>query len=422
MDEPTSEQQLRQEAIRRHLLGERRCDICDDLQRDPSWFSKWWNEFQCHPETNFADQSRAPHASPQQTAPEVEQAIVRIRRTLEAAETAETRYGFIGQRAIQARLDELRIRPLPSLATIQRILARHGLTHPQGAATDAAYYPEAVAPIPNGIHATDIITRHVRGGEVIQNFHTIDHYTHAIYLSQHSEKGSATARAHLLASWAALGLPRMEQLDNEDCFKGGHTHARVIGQVVRLCLFVGIQVLFIPEYEGKRNYWIEGFHSLWVSGFWSRQEFRNLEHVQTEAPTFKAWYLQHYRPPSLQGLTPAQMRRGSHPIELTAALRRLIPDRLPITAGQIHFQRKVDTLGAIRLLNETWYVGKRWIGEYVWATMDTAEQTLNIWHKADTTAPWRHIKTRPFRLKAPVEPLLPAFRRNCLRCREQWVG
>ncbi len=257
----------------------------------------------------------------------------------------------------------------------------------------ACYYPEPVAWAPNAIHATDIITRHVHGGEEIQNFHTIDHYTHAVHLSQYADKTSTRAGMHLLSTWANLGLPFIQQVDNENAFCGGHTHPRVIGRVVRLCLFVGIEPLFIPVHEAKRNYWIERFHSLWVSAFWSRQKFRDLAHVQAEIPTFLWWYHTRYQPPPcLQDKTPAQMRRGFQPIRLTASLRCLIPDPLPITAGRIHFIRKVDVHGNIRLLNEIWSVGSRWVGEYVWATVDTAEQILTIKYQTEAEAAWKQLK------------------------------
>ena len=185
----------------------------------------------------------------------------------------------------------------------------------------------------------------------------------------------------------------------------------------------GIEPLFTPFYEAKRNYQIESFHSLWDASFWSRQEFRNCVHVQTEIPLFERWYHAVYRPPALQGKTPNQMRRGVPIVCLDPTLRRLIPaGRLPITAGWIHFMRKVETTGEIELLNETWLVGQKWIGEYVRASIDTAEQVLTIWHKPDTESDWRLLKTRQFRLKETVQPLLPAFRRNRARCREYLPG
>ncbi len=414
----TTEQEWRREAIRRRLAGEHRCDICADLEHSPSWFSKWWAAYQDQPQCDFADRPRAPHTSPQQISDEMVQTIVSIRRALETAATPETRYGLIGPRAIQTQLEALRLEP-PSRATIQRILQAHGLTHPIGAGNDSAYYPWLEAWGVNAIHATDIITKHIRGGEKIENLHTIDHYSHAAFLSQCLDKSSATTNAHLLATWSKLGLPQIQQFDNEDGFRGGHRHPRVIGQVVRLCLFCGIEVVFTPIYEAKRNHQIETFHSVWNQSFWTRHEFRNRADVQAESPLFERWYHNVYRPPALDGKTPAQMCRGASIVRLDRDLRQLIPQgRLPITAGLIHIMRKVETTGEISLLNETWDIGRKWIGEYVRATIHTADQRLTFWHKPDAESPWRLLKTRSFRLKESVHPVLPAFRRNCPRCRE----
>jgi transposase-like protein len=423
MDTEITEQALRQEAIRRRLEGERRCDICRDLQRSLRWFHKWWAEYQCNPQTDFTDRSRAPRSSPHQTPASVEQAVIEIRQALEAAETSETKYGLIGKGVIRAQLERLHIRPLPSPATIQRLLAGHGLTHPVGAGSDAAYYPWPVAWEVNAIQSTDIITRHIRGGEEIENFHTLDLYSHAVYLTQHLDKSSLTMGAHLRKTWANLGLPLMMQLDNEAAFCGGYTHPRVIGQVVRLCLFCGVEPFFIPVYDAKRNYQIETFHSVWDKSFWSREEFVNLAHLHQETPLFLRWYHHRYCPPSLDGFTPAQMRRGATIQRLTANLCHLIPDgRLPLTAGRIHLMRKVDGTGHIELLNESWPVGEKWVGEYVRATVNTTKQALTIWHKADDWTDWHLIKTRKFQLKEIVCDLLPVFRRNRARCRELWPG
>ena len=422
MDTPTTEQTLRREAIRRLLSGEKPRAIYEDLDRSPRWLDKWWAEYQQNPRTDFADHSRAPQTSPTQTPKGVVQAIVAVRRTLEAGTTPDTRYGLIGPRAIQGQLAALGLDP-PSTATIQRILQAHDLTHPLGAGADAAFYPWLHAQTVNAIHATDIITKHLHGGEAIEHFHTIDHYSHAAYLSQQLNKTSATMSEHLLATWSKLGLPQLEQLDNEGAFRGGHTHLRVIGQVVRLCLFCGIEVLFTPFYEAKRNYQIETFHSLWNQAFWSRHEFRNRAEVQSETPLFERWYHTVYRPPALEGQTPAQMRRGVSVVRLTPALRQWIPGgRLPITAGRIHFMRKVEPTGDVNLLNESWTVGSKWLGEYVCATIDTAKQVLTIWHKKDAESNWRLLKTRKFPLAEPVQPLLPAFRRKYARCPDYLPG
>ena len=423
MDTFTTEQALRREAIRRRVQGEPRRDICRDLGRSARWFDKWWAEYRHDPHTDFADHSRAPHTSPHKIPESVEQAVVSVRETLEAAQTPDTKYGLIGAPTVQAQLKRLEIEPLPSAPTIQRIMARHDQTHPVGAGHDSAYYPWPVAWAVNAIQATDIITRYVHGGEEIDNFHTIDLYSQAVCLTQHADKSSATTCAHLLKTWANLGLPLMQQFDNEAAFCGGHTHPRVIGRVVRLCLCCGVEPIFTPFYEAKRNYQIETFHSVWEAAFWSREEFTDRGHVQTEAPTFARWYHTLYQPPALQGKTPAQRRRGVPVMRLTADLRRLIPVApLPVTAGRIHFMRKVDHTGYIEFLNEIWPAGPKWIGEYVRATVDTARQLLTLWHQADAEADWQLIKTRQFQLKETAHAVLPQFRRNSARCRDYWPG
>jgi putative transposase len=419
----TTEQDLRREAIRRRVQGERPRDICRDLNRSRSWFDKWWADYRHNPQTTFADRSRSPLHSPHQTAPAIVQAVVSVRVMLEQAATPQTRYGLIGARTVQATLKQLHLWPVPSERTIQRILADNHLTHPLGASSSTAYYPWPRAQHVNAIFATDIITKHLRGGEEIQNFHTIDHYSHAVCMTQHLDKTSRTSCLHLLKTWAALGLPCLQQFDNEGAFCGGHTHRHVIGQVVRTCLFCGVEPLFTPYYDPKRNYQIESFHSLWVSGFWSRHEFSTLSEVQAEAPLFRRWYMYHYEPPILSGQTPAKVRCGACVQRLNARLGHLIPEgHVPLTAGRIHFLRKVDSSGAIEVLNEVWQVGTKWSGEYVRATIDTAQQTIGFWQQATAEAAWRLIKRRRFAVEEPVHALLPEFRRNCTRCRDCLPG
>ena len=379
MDTTFSEQALRRVAVARYATGERPCYICRDFQRSRQWLNKWWNEFYYHPKTDFSDHSRAPHTSPHKTPVKMERAIVAVRQAREAGRTPQTRFGLIGSPTIQSDLKRLGYKEIPSVSTIQRILSTQGLTHPSGVSEDTAEYPWPLAWAPNAIHATDIITRHLRGGQAIQNIHTIDHYSHAVYLSQQLTKTSATICQFLRESWAKLGLPFFHQTDNEGIFSGGHTHRRVLGQVVRLCLFCGVEPIFIPEYEAKRNYQIETFHGLWSRGFWSQDVFSDLNDVQTNVPYFTKWYHTDYCPPALKGKTPHQMRQTFQPFQLTSRLDKLIPaGRLPITTGRIHVIRKVDGQGTVTLFNEAWSLHKKWIGEYVWMVIDTAQQQIDF--------------------------------------------
>src|SRR5258708_13518863 len=257
----------------------------------------------------------------------------------------------------------------------------------------------------------------------IENFHTIDHFSQAIWLGQYTNSTSATTRQFLLENWANLGLPHLHQFDNGGCVSGGHRRPHVIGQVVRLCLFCGIEPLFTPFYDPRRNWQIETFHSLWLQLFWSRHTFRDLAHVRRLTPAFRAWYQAHYRPPALDGRTPDQVWQTIPVRWLRPELEQLIPaERLRLTVGRVHFMRKVTSDGVIHLLNEPWLVNRTLAGEYVRATLNLAEQRLTIWRQPDADSPWHLLKTRQFRLKEPIHDLLPAFRRKCARCRDYYPG
>jgi hypothetical protein len=107
-------------------------------------------------------------------------------------------------------------------------------------------------------------------------------------------------------------------------------------------------------------------------------------------------------------------------VRLPVSLPRLIPHHLPLTHGRLHFLRKVDGQGHVHVLNEPRVVGRTWMGEYVRVGVDTAQQTLTIWHQPETHAPWLHLKTSPYRFYEPGHPLLPECRRNRSRCCEHW--
>ena len=53
-------------------------------------------------------------------------------------------------------------------------------------------------------------------------------------------------------------------------------------------------------------------------------------------------------------------------------------NNIPLVPGKVHFIRMVDGKGDIIVNNETFHIGEEYIGEYVWATIDTGEQSLVI--------------------------------------------
>jgi transposase InsO family protein len=182
--------------------------------------------------------------------------------------------GLIGAAAIQRELRSWpHITRVPSLATIKRIL--HAAALPaRPPLPPAPYYPQPAPTAQYPIQAMDWTERYLPGGAKVYAFHTIDLQTRAMTQTLTSNKAIPAVRRHLLQVWTHLGRPAGLQMDNDGAFCGGYKVPRVFGQVVRLCLYVGIEPIFIPMGEPKRNGVVERLNGLWSVGFWRRHHFR----------------------------------------------------------------------------------------------------------------------------------------------------
>lgn len=405
MDEK-QERSLRRKAIRLRLQGLRLCEILQRIPRGHSWLHKWQQRFAQFGWAGLKSQSRQPHrlatCYPARTRRLVVQARLRLRKR---------RVGLIGPRAIQDELHEAHLlRRVPSVSTIRRILHEHGLLKaPRPAAP--GYFPHPTATEHYVLHAMDWTARYLAGGVKVFAFHTIDLHTRAMHQTLSTDKTGASVRQHALQVWQNLGLPEGLQMDNDAAFCGGYKAPRVFGDFVRLCLYLGMEPIFLPVHEPKRNSVVERLNGLWSQAFWKRRRFRSVPHVKRASPEFAAWYARHYPPPALTGgalrpaQPPAKWRR------LTAADIRALPTDLPITAGRLHFIRRVEPQGLIRVLNETWKVDQRLAGQYVWATVVTHQQRLEIYHRRSEQDPVRLLKAFSYEIPQPLVPLLPRFKR-----------
>ncbi len=140
---------------------------------------------------------------------------------------------------------------------------------------------------------------------------------------------------------------------------------------MRLCLHLGIKLIFLPAGEPERNGDVEQLNRLWGCAFFDKRHFRSPHSVGRASPTFVRWYLTRYAPPKLGEQTPRQAQRAEPRRRLTLSQIAQLPSPLPITAGRVHFIRQVAPDGTIAILNETWHVSRRLAGKYVWATITT---------------------------------------------------
>jgi hypothetical protein len=352
---PKQELALRRRASRLKLKGRRPADILKRVPRGRTWLFRWLKRFVRSGWPGRKNRStqpkRSPHAYPRQSRP----VVLGLRRA-----RRKRRMGLWGAHAIQQELRQQKLlNPLPARATINRWLKAGGLLPPPTPAPAAVFYPEPRAAIDYTLHARDWTARYLEGGQKVFAFHTLNALTRALAQTMATDKTGATLHRHVLQTWHGLGLPQGLQLDNDTAFTGGEKTPRRFGSFVRLCLYLGIALVFVPPAEPQRTGVGEGVNSLWARSFWNRQRFRSLTAVVSSSPQFLAWSMPQYQPPALQGLTPAQAQRHVRRQRLTRQQLHSLPEQLPITAGRLHFIRRVNAAGEIRFLGERWKVGER---------------------------------------------------------------
>ena len=280
----------------------------------------------------------------------LEQRILRLRRALREHSVL----GEYGARSIQSALAATeREWPAPSLATINRVLARHGVMDrvrrmrrpppPKG------WYLPAVAKGRAELDCFDFIEdlKIARGPLVSVLTATSLHGGQTDSWVQERRSAKTTVKS-LCQRWRRDGLPAYAQFDNDTVFQGAHQFADTIGRVSRLCLALGVIPVFAPPREPGFQNAIEGFNGLWQSKVWQRVPVRNPPDLQRYADRYVA----------------AHRARNARRREQAPA-RRPFPKHFRFNPratlhGILIFLRRTDASGRVSVLGRKLAVSSDW--------------------------------------------------------------
>ena len=244
----------RQRAISLRLAGRPVKYICSALGRCEAWFHRWWRRYlEAGPEGLY-DRTRANHHVAQHISPELERAILSIRRRLQAHALPATRYSLIGAAAVLAELKALGLRPLPCARTIERVLERNGLTAPRvrlAPLLPRQEYPGPQARASNQLHEVDLVGPIYLKGSGHRYYIWVgkDAFDGAVCLRLASSRRMDEVLGFLGECWKDLGRPEQVQIDNARELCGWGPAARTLSRVIRLCLRYGVSPVFIPAGE-----------------------------------------------------------------------------------------------------------------------------------------------------------------------------
>jgi transposase InsO family protein len=393
-----TEYEVRKDAIRRYFEGEDPVAVYTDLQRTKQWFFKWLNRYRVNGDEGLKDRSRRPASSPNHIAPKVEDAIVSVRRLLTDETREESKWATIGANSIIWHMESLfPALPCPSRATINRVIKRKGLLcKPRKVEKGTKIpYPAPPAMAPNAVHQLDTVgPRYLNGTNGVEMFHSInlaDCFSRAVALRQSENiRGESILNFLVEAVWTKLGLPKVLQVDNVLSIRGSNQHPRSLGTVIKVCLLLGVEVLFIPINEPQRNGVVESFNSQFNRAFFRSTTFKNLKELREASLRFEKYYCEK----RIHNALKKKVHGSSIPYEVHFRQQpRLLPTsfdlssyrvkgklQLPLAPGKVSFIRWVNKTCTIPLFSERFKVDESLRYSYVKATIHTDEQVLRFTH------------------------------------------
>lgn len=380
-----STEQERIDAVSRYLQGQRASTICRTVGRSRVWLYKWVRRYDPGNPVWAQRRSRRPGRLARRLPDTVAQLVCAIRQRL-----ATTKYAQRGALAIQWELRQLGVAPLPAAWTINRILKRHGLVARPRYTPRGTPYPAVVARRPHHVHQLDLVgPRYLRGGARFYGVHLIDAASNAVALQAVPSKRDHEVVAAVVAAWQRLGRPRVVQVDNELTLRGSNRYPRSFGLFLRLCLALGVEVVFVPEGEPWRNGIIERFNDTYDKLFLRSQWFRDLAHLRTELPRFEVFHNTQHRYAKLGQRTPREVHRTVRPRPFMRP-----QEDLPWRDGRISFIRLTDHAGTVRFFSERFLVNPALVHEYVTGTIDTRRGRLTLAHQGRVVKVYRYVVTK----------------------------
>ncbi len=323
---------------------------------------KWLARFQSSGVAGLHDRSRRPHHSPARSAPEIEEAIIDLRR----------KHRAWGGRKLRQRLLDLGRRQVPSPSTITAILDRHQLLDPQESLKHQAFQRFEHA-APNDLWQMDFKGHFGLSDELAKERCyplTVldDHSRFAIVLCALSKPSANNTQATLTSAFRRYGLPQRLTCDNGSPW-GASAQSRYTALTVWL-LRLGIQVSHSrpghPQTQGKD----ERFHRTLKAEVLRYHSYATISEWQQQFDYWRDIYNCERPHEALSLAVPASRYQPS---------KRVFPEQLPlIEYGSSDVVRKVRRHGLIKYKGRLYRICSAFRGLPVALRQTTTDGLLEV--------------------------------------------
>lgn len=224
----------------------------------------------------LADRSRRPRHSPTRTAPEMELAVVALRRA----------HPCWGGRTLQQVLIDRGQANVPAPSTITHILRRHGLLQARLAGQGGAWQ-RFEHDAPNDLWQMDFKgTISIGAGRCDPLTVLDDHSRYNLVLRATPDMRSATVKSVLTDAFRRYGLPVRMNMDNGSPWGSPHGQSRGLTALSIWLVRLGIQVSFSTPAHPQTNGKAERFHRSLKAEVVNGRVFTDHAHLQN---AFDAW-------------------------------------------------------------------------------------------------------------------------------------
>lgn len=369
------EEENRQEAIRLYQQGTKVSEICRRLECSRRWFHKWLKRYNSGDSKWLCERSRKPHRVANKTSRQREEEVIRVRQKLE-----KTKFSQVGALAIQREMQKLDLEPLPTW-TIDRILKRNNLVREKKAYQPSGKpYPDVKQIFSDSIQPADLVgPRHIKKDGRFYSFNVIDLESYLAAFNPCRNKGDEAVAQGLLRAWKTIGKPDFFQMDNALSFRGSNRYPHSLGLVLRMCLALGVQAIFIPIGEPWRNGAVEKLQHVFDQVFFRQQFFTSYQELRREAKAFEAFRNENHRCSAIAGNVPVEFVRSQridiHQLSATVSLKQI---DLSLADGYFHLIRFIRSDCRLDIFGEKFRLPKSVQYEYVIATICTKTQCLQV--------------------------------------------
>jgi hypothetical protein len=221
--------------------------------------------------------------------------------------------------------------------------------------------------------------RYIKGAGRFYSMNVIDLYSHRVFIESNRTKEDDNIAQGLLRCWKSMGLPDFLQMDNELSFRGSNRYPRSLGLVLRLCLYFGVQPVFIPVAEPWRDGVIESFNDTYDKKFYRRQWFSSYAQLKRQSKNFQQFHNKNHRYSYLKGKTPLEIIEADEFKPLTLGPNTRMPKLDFLPDGAISLIRFIRSDRRLNIFGEKFEVSKNLVYSYVRAMIVTEIHTLQVY-------------------------------------------